>query len=103
MQALVSCPGACHYMELLLRLYVAQDEFPPFVNVLDFKGPAELGKYLKEIVSNDTLWTYFTDRGPNYQAKVKKLVERYRGQRIWSKALNQICLVCEVLHQEQQD
>ena len=37
---------------------------PPFINVLDFASPAELAAYMVQVLKNDTLWEYYTSRGP---------------------------------------
>ena len=53
-------------------IYEKEVTYPPFVNVLDFEGPAHLAAYLHEIVKNDTLWAYYTQRHPVVASSVSE-------------------------------
>mmetsp|Transcript_14989 Transcript_14989/g.53376 ORF Transcript_14989/g.53376 Transcript_14989/m.53376 type:complete len:370 (-) Transcript_14989:75-1184(-) len=53
-------------------IYEKASEYPPFINVHDYAGPAELAAYLDQVVKNDTLWARYTARGPLPPQKYKE-------------------------------
>jgi len=74
-------------------IYEKKADYPPFINALDFETPVSLARYMQEVLSNDTLWEYYTQRNA-IQHPLKMTV----GRKFSSNNLNaMVCDVCRVI------
>lgn len=74
-------------------IYEKEADYPPFINALDFETPVSLARYLQEVLRNETLWEYYTQRN-TIQHPLKMTV----GRKFSNNNLNaMVCDVCRVI------
>ena len=74
-------------------IYEKKADYPPFINALDFETPASLARYMQEVLRNDTLWEYYTQRN-----NIKRPLKMTVGRKFSNNNLNvMVCDVCRVI------
>ena len=74
-------------------IYEKKADYPPFINALDFETPASLALYMQEVLRNDTLWDYYTQRN-----NIKRPLKMSVGRKFSNNNLNvMVCDVCRVI------